>query len=120
MRGLLIREPWITYILDGRKTWEIRGGNCRIRGRIGLIRSGSGLVVGTAEIVDSKGPLSDEEMRANVSKHCIPPEALDGIRKRYKNIYAWVLTNAKPLPKPLSYVHSKGAIKWVKIPDIPP
>lgn len=120
MRALVIREPWITLILDGRKTWEIRGSNCKIRGRIGLIRSGSGLVVGTAEIVDSKGPLSDEEMRANTSKHRIPPEALDGIRNRYKNIYAWVLANAKPLPKPLRYIHRKGAIIWVKIPDIPP
>ncbi len=120
MRGLVVQEPWITRILDGRKTWEIRGGNCRIRGRIGLIRSGSGLVVGTAEIVDSKGPLSDEEMRANVSKHRIPLEELDRIRNRYKNIHAWVLANAKPLPKPLRYIHRKGAIIWVKIPDIPP
>lgn len=120
MLGLVIREPWISLILDGQKTWEIRGRNCRIRRRIGLIRSGSGRVVGTAEIVDSKGPLSDEEMRANVSKHRIPLEDLDGIRNRYKNIYAWVLANAKPLPKPLRYVHRKGAIIWVRIPDIPP
>lgn len=48
------------------------------------------------------------------------PAALDRIRKRYKNIYAWVLANAKPLPRPLIYVHRKGAVIWVKIPDIPP
>jgi hypothetical protein len=57
MRGLLIRSPWIEEILRGRKTWEIRGSNTNIRGRIGLIRSGSGLVVGTCDLVDVEGPL---------------------------------------------------------------
>ncbi|NIO38677.1 ASCH domain-containing protein [Candidatus Bathyarchaeota archaeon] len=96
MQGLIIKEPWITYILEGRKTWEIRGGNCRIRGRIGLVRSDSGLVVGTAKIADSLGPLSDEKMRANISRHCIPLRDLAAVRNRYKNIYAWVPANATP------------------------
>ncbi len=58
MRGLIIDEPWVSYILDGRKTCELRGSNCRIRERIGLIRKGSGLVVGTADVVGARGPLT--------------------------------------------------------------
>lgn len=34
MLGLVIREPWISLILNGQKTWEIRGRNCRIRVRM--------------------------------------------------------------------------------------
>ena len=37
MRALVIREPWLSLILQGHKTWEIRGTNCNIRECIGLI-----------------------------------------------------------------------------------
>ena len=49
--GLLIRAPWIDKILDGSKTWEIRGSNTYKAGHIGLIESGTGTVVGVAELV---------------------------------------------------------------------
>ena len=52
MKGLIIREPWIGMILAGRKTWEMRSRQTPYRGRIGLIRKGTGMVVGIAEIVD--------------------------------------------------------------------
>jgi hypothetical protein len=48
MRALLIRHPWIDMILDGKKTWEIRGSRTAIRETIGLIPSASGTVVGIA------------------------------------------------------------------------
>src|SRR5882724_4451059 len=54
MKALVIDEPWITAILKGDKTWEMRKKNCKIRGEIALIRKGSGLVVGTAHVVDSR------------------------------------------------------------------
>jgi hypothetical protein len=43
-----IREPWIDIILIGVKTWEIRTKNSKKRCLIGLIRSGSKMVVATA------------------------------------------------------------------------
>lgn len=55
MRALIIREPWIELILSGRKTWEIRGTATSVRGRIGLIRARSGLIVGTPEFVGCEG-----------------------------------------------------------------
>ena len=39
-------------ILDGTKTLEIRGSSTKIRGRIYLIKSASGKIYGTAELVD--------------------------------------------------------------------
>lgn len=116
LRGLLIKSPWIEEILQGRKTWEIRGSNTNIRGKIALIRSGSGLVVGTCELVDVKGTLTLPEMRRNVDKHCIPLNDLErGLY--YEKTYAWVLKNAKPLKTPIPYKHPSGAIIWVKLPD---
>jgi hypothetical protein len=71
LRGLLIKEPWIGKILKGLKKWEIRGSKTNIRGTIALIRSGSGLIVGTCDLVDVKGPLILAEMRKNFDKHRI-------------------------------------------------
>jgi hypothetical protein len=62
--GLLIRVPWIDKILDGAKTWEIRGSHTSKEGRIGLIESGSGTVVGVAELVGVVGPV----VRQNISR----------------------------------------------------
>jgi ASCH domain len=53
MKALIIRDPWIGLILTGRKTWELRASPTKIRGRIGLIRKGSGWIVGVADLVDS-------------------------------------------------------------------
>ena len=58
MKGLIIDEPWIGFILSGRKTWEMRSRNTQIRGRIGLIRKGSKMVVGVADLVDTVRDLS--------------------------------------------------------------
>ena len=38
MKALIVKKPWIDYILDGIKTWEIRGSKTNIRGKIELIQ----------------------------------------------------------------------------------
>ena len=60
-RALVIASPHIDRILAGEKTWEMRSRNCRIRGPIGLIKKGSGTVVGLAEITDVIDPLPASE-----------------------------------------------------------
>ena len=90
MKALIIKKPWIDYILEGKKTWEIRGSNTNIRGQIELIQSGSGLVVGSCEIIDCK-ELTLDDYKNNTDKHNIKNvEALP-----YKKTYAWVILNAK-------------------------
>jgi hypothetical protein len=51
MRGLVIDEPWISLIISGEKTWEMRSRNTLVRGRIALIRKGSKTVIGTVDLV---------------------------------------------------------------------
>jgi len=115
MKGLIIDEPWISLILQGQKTWEMRKTACHHRGRIALIRKGSGQVVGVADLVDSLNPLTSEAAyRDAESLHQIPVERqaqafADGWRT------PWVLTNGHPLAAPVRYQHPAGAVIWVNL-----
>jgi predicted transcriptional regulator len=113
MRGLIIRSPYVEWILDGKKTWEIRGSNSHVRGKIALIRSGSGLVVGTCNLVDVMGPLSLLELKQNAAK--LGKKRSEISATSYEKTYAWVLSNAKRLKHPRRYKHRPGAIIWVKL-----
>jgi hypothetical protein len=113
-RGLVIHEDPLKKILDRRKTWEIRARATQMRGRIALIQSGSGLVVGTCRLVDAFGPLTRKQRqtgwrRAGFPKGKMLPEGS----------FAWVITGARRLKRPLGYRHPRGAIVWVRLaPDV--
>lgn len=73
-RGLVIAQPWITKILNGEKTWEMRSSNTSVRGPVALIEKGSGTIVGIATIEDSIGPLTFDEIFDHEDKHRVGPE----------------------------------------------
>ncbi|MBO4695635.1 MAG: ASCH domain-containing protein [Clostridia bacterium] len=110
MKGLIIKKEWLNKILTGEKTWEIRGRNCRIRGKIELIQSGSGLVVGCCDLVDSF-EIDTEILKKEKKKHCI--EDINVIH--YKKAYAWVIGNPVRYSTPRPYKHPRGAVIWVNL-----
>jgi hypothetical protein len=113
MRALLIRHPWIDLILDGKKTWEIRGARTTVRETIGLVPSGSGTVIGVCDLIDCVGPLTAQEFRKNAKKAGMrPSEAELGW---YRQTYAWVLEKPRMLKRPIPYQHPSGAVIWVKL-----
>jgi hypothetical protein len=112
--GLLIRVPWIGKILDGSKTWEIRGSHTYKEGRIALIESGTGTVVGVAELSGVVGPLSLKELSENWRKAGFEKDERL-YRLPYKNTFAWVLQNPKRLWQPVPYDHPSGAVIWVRL-----
>lgn len=112
--GLVIKSPWIDLILQGKKTWEIRTRHASKRGRVALIKSKSGLIIGTCRMVDCLGPLSLDQMRDNFEKHQVPTEMMDKYFKTDKT-YAWVLAEPTPLERPIPYRHPSGAVIWVKL-----
>jgi hypothetical protein len=114
IRGLLIQSPHIERVLAGSKTWEIRGYPTKIRGPIALIRSASGLIVGTCKVVETKGPLTRAEFLRNLRRVGLTPAEVDGALP-YPKTYAWVLRDAKRLRSPLPYRHPHGAIGWVRL-----
>ena len=111
MEGLIIKRPWIDYILEGKKVWEIRCCNTHKRRKIELIESGTGLIVGCCELVDCI-KLSFNDFKQNLNKHCVQGDNLP-----YKNTFAWVMANAHRYTVPKKYKHPKGAIIWVKLKD---
>lgn len=116
--ALIIAEPWITHILEGRKDWEMRSQATAMRGWFGLIRKGSGTVVGLARLVECGKPLSQVEMIANTHHHLIPE---DMIRRGEvaKWVVPWKLSDIVPIEEPVTYEHKSGAVIWVNLsPDV--
>lgn len=110
MDALIVKKPWIDEILSGKKSWEIRGCPTHKHGKIELIQSGSGLVVGSCEIIDCL-KLDLKEYKSSSSKHCIE----DTRELPYKKTYAWVIKNPCRYDTPRKYDHPHGAIIWVKL-----
>jgi hypothetical protein len=116
MEALLIRKPWIDKILDGSKTWEIRGRRSHKRGLIGLVESGSGTVIGTAKLTGVVAPLALPQLISNASKAGLTRgEARQGLP--YKDTFAWIIEDARRLVAPVPYRHPPGAVIWVRLSD---
>jgi hypothetical protein len=113
MKALLVREPWIDLILAGEKTWELRGSRTSTRGCIALVQSGTGTIVGTCDIVDVVGPLSLSALRRNAALHKVPAAKLRD--NPYTQTFAWIISNAKALRKPVRYRHRPGAVIWARL-----
>jgi hypothetical protein len=110
VRGLFIKAPWIDMILDGRKTWEIRGSATSIRGRIALLRSGASRVAGVCDLLDCEGPLALDHLRANAQRAGFEADELP-----YKRTYAWILTNPVRLARPVPFEPKPGAVIWLQL-----
>jgi hypothetical protein len=117
MKAIVIREPYVSLILSGEKTWEMRKAACRYRGLVALISKGSGTVVGTAEIVDSLPSIESLEAYADSEpKHGVLPNLQ---RQAFSDGWRtpWVLNNARRLPAPVRYKHPSGAVIWVTLDE---
>ncbi|MEK4428472.1 ASCH domain-containing protein [Paenibacillus sp. FSL M7-0802] len=110
MDGLIIKPKWADMVLSGFKPWEIRGSRTHKRGTIGIIKSGSGLVYGTVELVGCV-PLTMYNWYENNDKHHLSYADVD-----YKTPYAWVMQNPVIYPVPIPYKHPQGAVIWVRLP----
>jgi hypothetical protein len=110
-RALIIDSFWIELILSGLKIWEMRTDMTNVRGRIGLIKKGSGLVVGEAELTDSLPPLPACDYFHYTPLHRITKR--DDVAHKWR--YPWVLKNAKRYDSPIPYSHPQGAVVWVRL-----
>lgn len=115
-QGLIIQAEPLEKILTGRKTWEMRSAHTKKRGRIALIKKGSGKIYGTATIINSLGPFTEEDMIAHQDKHGM---SLSRMREpqTFKWRCAWVLSDIKRLTVPVEYVQKSGAVTFVNLDD---
>lgn len=111
-KGLVIDDPWITYILNGSKTWEMRSSVTAQRGWVGLIRKGTGEVHGIARVVGCGAALSETAMLKTIERHQIPERMIrSGAASKW--VVPWELANVIRLPQPVPYRHRNGAVIWV-------
>jgi hypothetical protein len=89
-RGLIIDQPWVGLVADGKNSWEMRTKPTKVRGWIGLIQKGTGNVVGVACLTGSLPALSRNAHHLHFRKHRVP--RAPG-RKTYggKYLIPWVL-----------------------------
>jgi hypothetical protein len=50
-KGLIIKKVWLDKIFDEGKVWEMRTTKTKVSGKILLIESGTGLIVGEANLI---------------------------------------------------------------------
>lgn len=108
MKGLIIKKHWGEKILKGEKLWEIRGSNTSYRGETQIIFSGTNLIYGTANLVDTKR-MSTLDLHFYFPKHLVTDEV------SYLKPWAWIFEDAKFFDKPIPYTHPQGAVIWVNL-----
>ena len=111
MKALSLRQPWAELILQGIKTIETRTWNTQFRGRFyihaaksvnklwcelfGIQNSVTGMLVGSAELVEVKEYNSLVQWAADNEKHCCPLDIWT--KKRYGFVLKNVL-RITPIP----------------------
>lgn len=108
--ALTIKKEWLDLILEGEKTWEIRGTTTQRRGYIHFAESGSGQLRGRAKLVDCRR-LERSTFMQFQSRHRVP----DVNMVKYKNIWAWILEEAEPYDASFDYSHKQGAVIFVTV-----
>lgn len=110
-RAFIVKEHWGNLILDGFKTWEIRVAGTQVRGRVGVIFSGTGIIQGSVEIIGSS-LLLREDFNTFRKYHHISGE-FDSLP--YEEPHIWYLKDAIRFTEPIPYRHPQGAVIWVDL-----
>lgn len=114
-KALIIDSPWIEWILEGGKVWEMRSTRASHRGPFGLIAKGSGNVLGVANLDDVSGPYNNQELADRFEYHRVGNDLIEN--STYKWRYAWELSGVIKLPRPVPYHHKNGAVTWVELDE---
>ena len=124
-RALLIQPQWLEPILSGRKTWEVRGRNLRIRGRVCLASEGK--LVGEVEFTDSFpiGARDAGNSLVSVPGHDHNFVGLPGNKDKtcmedvtvltYTRLFAWVIGDVCRYSVAIPYNHPLGARQFVDL-----
>ena len=125
MRGLIIKQPWIAYTLNGNKPFEIRTRPTRIRERIGLICAGTGEVWGEVDVAmcecyskDSAIHISASAMGMGITGDLGETVKRDIARYVHMlpsdELFLWGFDNIIRYDKPRKYKHPQGAQTWIR------
>lgn len=111
-RAFRVLEPYASWIVEGKKTWELRTYPTKVRGRVGVVSGGR--LLGTVEVTGTRGPLSEEELRQSQDRHLADP----GFLHRYargRPLYAWELARAQKFAEPVPLSGKAGQQTWLRL-----
>ncbi len=109
--GLNIMEPYLSYILDGSKSWEIRSEHTTRQGLICVVNSGK--VYGTVCLKECV-EVNVKDLKDNQQLHQLDDDWMTRCSK-WAKIYAWVLTAPQRLENPRRFAWKLGCVTWWKI-----
>ncbi len=109
--GLSVNEPYIGYILDGSKTWEIRSEATTRKGLICLVNSGK--IYGTVCLTECI-EINMQDLKDNPELHRLNEDWMARC-SQWKKIYAWVLTSPHKLEICRRFVWKLGCVTWWNI-----
>ncbi len=111
-RGFRVKEPYATWIVQGKKRWELRKHPTRVRGRVAVIHKDK--VVGTVEIADVHGPFTLEELQEHYDKHLAHPRFLEDYAQG-RSLYAWELRHPQEFARPRPFKPKQGQQLWIRL-----
>ena len=117
-RGLMVRDPYATQLLNGQKRWEIRGRATQIRGPIVILKSGTGRAFGTVYLTNVIGPLALEDLLDTDAITDAEREEFRDNGLPYRTTYAYQVSNPRWFENPIPYEHPSGAVTWVNLPAL--
>jgi hypothetical protein len=106
--SLIIKSEWLFKIFNTQKVYEMRSTATKKIGPIGLIKSGSGLIVGSAYL-NGCFKIDPDRFASTLRYHQVPDFEL---LKKWP--WAWVLSEVEKFETPVKYSHPQGAVIWVK------
>jgi len=113
MRALIIKEPWASQVVSGKKTIELRSRKTtKVGQEIYIAKAGTKTLIGRVTI-EKCVQLTVEDCINLQEKH------LAAFREFFHNkkIYGWYLKDAVQFDEPIPYNHPQGAQMWVIIPE---
>lgn len=115
MKGLILKPKWADMILNEEKVIEVRSRDTKVRGPIGIIKSGSKKVYGTVTLYSSK-PMTKDLFELTKHSHGLTI-SYDELLEIYTHPYAWFLDSPIKFDKPVEYKHKQGCVIWVNLGD---
>lgn len=125
-RALLVKEPWASQLVTGKKKMELRSTRCSIRENVAIARIGTSQIIGTCRVVDCTLVATRDLRTGNLVKApgC-PPDfevkfqlkwhEMKDMMRNYNMIWAWIMEDPVRFECPLQFKRPKGAQIWFRL-----
>ena len=112
MYGLIVPQPHLTDVLEGRAPWDRRAFSTRKRGRIALIDAEIGVVAGFADLSDVR-KIGYAQFLEQFGGHRVNAD----MWAQHRTYYEFVLKKITRARSEIRVDLSGGETVWVELPD---